>query len=76
MSLHFFKSDRSDKSGKQYIKPSEILSDPYLTPFQKHIVLEAMLSDITDEQGEILKPNSRFADQILKAQQDLKVHLN
>lgn len=74
MSLHFFKSDRSDKGGKQYIKPHEILSDPYLTPLQKHIVLEAMLSEITDEQGEI--PNSRFADQILKAQQGLKAYLS
>lgn len=69
MSLQFFNTNRQLKSGgKNYMRPLEVLSDPYLTPIQKHMVLEAMLSE-TREQAE--ESGNRYTRQSLKLEEEI-----
>ena len=72
MSLQFFNSGREDKpSGKSYTNPVDVMNDMYLTPEQKHIVLEAMLSELRDNDF-ATKQDLKRAGEILKAQAKLK----
>ena len=77
MSLQFFNTEKPLKSGgKEYMKPLEVLNDPYLTPIQKHMVLEAMLTEARDQAEENGHMHSRqilkVEDEIIKAQMKVK----
>lgn len=81
MSLQFFNTDRQPKTGrKKYIKPLEVLSDPYLTPVQKHIVLEAMLAEAREQAeesgGRHARQNIRVEEDIIKAQLKVKQEMD
>lgn len=74
MSLQFL-SDKPKTSGKSYNKPEEILSDPYLSAPQKYMVLEAVLSDIRGI-GVLSKQDTKISQEILKAQDSLRKHMD
>lgn len=78
MSLQFFNFHPNSGNGrrKQYARPDEIMKDPYLTPAQKRMVLEAMLCEIRDQSEDDAnisqKRNAKLSEQIVKAQSTLK----
>lgn len=71
MSLQFF----SNKArSRHYNKPEEVLSDIYLTPLQKSMVLEALLSEV-EEQDRHGIGRSRYVEKINQARERLKSQL-
>lgn len=72
MSLQFFNFNRPKIIGKKYIRPLEILSDAYLSPAQKYMVLAAMLSEAREDEEMSSRQNIKFANEVLKAQSLLK----
>lgn len=77
MSLQFLNLDKNRKIGREYTKPAEILNDPYLTPSQKYMILEAMLSSVKDEEeASSTRSSQRLADEIIKAKSRLKTQMD
>lgn len=71
MSLQFFGSN--DAKPRHYKKPEEVLGDVYLTPLQKNMVLEALLSEAEEDNHRI--GYGRYVDKIHKAKAKLENQL-
>lgn len=71
MSLQFFSGNEAKP--RHYKKPEEVLSDIYLTPLQKNMVLEALLSEAEEDDQRM--GHGRYIDKIHKAKAKLKHQL-